>query len=28
LARQMEQFFFGDGGDKPTGYVPPARDPQ
>ena len=28
LARQMEQFFFGDGGDKPTGYVPPAHDPQ
>jgi Fe-S cluster biosynthesis and repair protein YggX len=24
LARQMEQFFFGDGGDKPAGYVPPA----
>ena len=24
LARQMEQFFFGDGGDKPTGYVPPS----
>ena len=24
LARQMEQYFFGDGGDKPTGYVPPA----
>ena len=24
LARQMEQFFFGDGGDKPVGYVPPA----
>ncbi len=23
LARQMEQFFFGDGGDKPAGYVPP-----
>jgi len=25
LARQMEQFFFGDGGDKPAGYVPPAE---
>ena len=24
LARQMEQFFFGDGADKPAGYVPPA----
>jgi Fe-S cluster biosynthesis and repair protein YggX len=24
LARQMEQFFFGEGGDKPAGYVPPA----
>ena len=24
LARQMEQFFFGDGGDKPAGYVPPT----
>ncbi len=24
LARQMEQYFFGDGGDKPAGYVPPA----
>jgi Fe-S cluster biosynthesis and repair protein YggX len=24
LARQMEQFFFGDGGDKPAGYVPPS----
>jgi len=23
LARQMELFFFGDGGDKPAGYVPP-----
>jgi Fe-S cluster biosynthesis and repair protein YggX len=23
LARQMEQFLFGDGGDQPTGYVPP-----
>lgn len=25
LARQMEQFFFGDGGDRPMGYVPPAK---
>ena len=24
LARQMEQFFFGTGADKPAGYVPPA----
>ena len=24
LARQMEQFFFGEGADKPTGYVPPS----
>jgi Fe-S cluster biosynthesis and repair protein YggX len=24
LARQMEQFFFGDGGDKAQGYVPPS----
>ena len=24
LARQMEQFFFGEGAEKPTGYVPPA----
>lgn len=24
LARQMEQFFFGDGADKPAGYVPPS----
>jgi Fe-S cluster biosynthesis and repair protein YggX len=24
LARQMELFFFGDGGDKPAGYVPPS----
>ncbi len=23
LARQMEQFFFGDGAEKPAGYVPP-----
>ena len=24
LARQMEQFLFGDGGDQPAGYVPPS----
>ena len=24
LARQMELFFFGEGGDKPAGYVPPT----
>lgn len=24
LARQMESFFFGDGADKPAGFVPPA----
>ena len=24
LARQMEQFFFGDGAEKPAGYVPPT----
>ncbi len=24
LARQMEQFFFGEGVDQPVGYVPPA----
>jgi Fe-S cluster biosynthesis and repair protein YggX len=24
LARQMEQFFFGDGAEKPQGYVPPT----
>jgi Fe-S cluster biosynthesis and repair protein YggX len=24
LARQMEQFFFGTGAEKPAGYVPPA----
>ena len=23
LARQMEQFFFGPGAEKPAGYVPP-----
>lgn len=25
LARQMEQFFFGEGGDQPAGYVPPSQ---
>lgn len=25
LARQMEQFFFGDGAERPAGYVPPAN---
>ena len=24
LARQMERFFFEDGGDQPQGYVPPS----
>ena len=24
LARQMENFFFGDGAEKPAGFVPPA----
>lgn len=24
LAQQMESYFFGDGGDLPAGYVPPA----
>ncbi|MCW5639464.1 MAG: oxidative damage protection protein [Rubrivivax sp.] len=24
LARQMEQFFFGAGAEKPAGYVPPG----
>ncbi len=24
LARQMERFLFGDGGDQPEGYVPPS----
>lgn len=23
LREQMEQYFFGDGGDKPEGYIPP-----
>ena len=25
LATQMEKFFFGEGADKPAGYVPPAN---
>lgn len=24
LARQMEQYFFGNGVDQPAGYVPPS----
>jgi Fe-S cluster biosynthesis and repair protein YggX len=24
LAQQMEQFFFGQGAEKPAGYVPPS----
>lgn len=24
IVRQMEAFFFGDGGEMPSGYVPPA----
>jgi len=24
LARQMEQFFFGGGAERPAGYVPPS----
>ena len=24
LARQMERYFFGEGADQPTGFVPPA----
>ncbi|ACB34495.1 Fe(II) trafficking protein YggX [Leptothrix cholodnii SP-6] len=24
LARQMERYFFGEGADQPTGYVPPT----
>ena len=24
LARQMEQFLFGEGAEQPAGYVPPA----
>jgi Fe-S cluster biosynthesis and repair protein YggX len=26
LATQMEKFFFGEGADKPAGYVPPGAD--
>ena len=25
LEEQMEKFFFGDGADKPAGYVPPEK---
>jgi Fe-S cluster biosynthesis and repair protein YggX len=25
LATQMEAYFFGDGGDKAAGYVPPSN---
>ncbi len=25
LATQMESYFFGDGGDKPQGYVAPTQ---
>ena len=25
LARQMEKYFFGEGADKPAGYVPPTQ---
>jgi Fe-S cluster biosynthesis and repair protein YggX len=25
LATQMESYFFGDGGDKPQGYVAPSQ---
>lgn len=25
LARQMERFFFGEGADQPSGYVPPSK---
>jgi len=25
LEEQMERFFFGDGGDTPEGYTPPAE---
>ena len=24
LAKQMENYFFGEGADMPTGYVPPS----
>ena len=26
LATQMEKFFFGEGSDRPAGYVPPPAD--
>lgn len=26
LVRQMEKFFFGEGADQPTGYVPPSDE--
>lgn len=25
LATQMESYFFGDGGERPAGYVPPSN---
>ena len=25
LARQMEQFFFGEGAERPAGFVPPGQ---
>jgi Fe-S cluster biosynthesis and repair protein YggX len=25
LATQMENYFFGEGADQPTGYVPPTQ---
>ncbi|WP_292980286.1 oxidative damage protection protein [Nitrosomonas sp.] len=25
LATQMEAYFFGDGADQPTGYIPPEK---
>ncbi|HPU53284.1 MAG TPA: Fe(2+)-trafficking protein, partial [Burkholderiaceae bacterium] len=25
LATQMEKYFFGEGADKPTGFVPPTE---
>jgi Fe-S cluster biosynthesis and repair protein YggX len=25
LEREMEQYFFGEGSEKPTGYVPPDK---
>ncbi len=26
LARQMERYFFGEGAERPAGYVPPASN--